>query len=97
MKKLIVKSRAQDQEGNGGKRTSKTGLMNWDDFLDSQSMTSIIAGEPTPEYSSKCPSEPGTLTNISHSLFISRDSAFKNKNERCHKMDYFAIRKITNV
>jgi hypothetical protein len=62
MKKLIVKSRAQDQDGNGSKRASKTGLMNWDDFLDSQSMTSIIAGEPTPEYNSKFPSEPGTLT-----------------------------------
>ena len=62
-KKLIMKPRAQDQDENGSKRASRTGLMNWDDFLDSQSMTSIIAGEPTPEFNSKYPSEPGILTN----------------------------------
>ena len=52
-KKLIMKPRAQDQDENGSKRASRTGLMNWDDFLDSQSVTSIIAGEPTPEFNSK--------------------------------------------
>jgi hypothetical protein len=62
-KNIIPKSRAQDQEWNGGKRASRTGLMNWDDSLDSQSTISIAAEGPTPEYNSKYPSEPGILTH----------------------------------
>lgn len=34
-------------KGMRGKRASRTGLMNWDVFLDSQSLNLVIAGEQT--------------------------------------------------